>query len=808
MARIMNLGLWQKAYMLEFIGLTEKEGGVAGLLNFGTSEIFTFALPPESEDFDYSQRVTETKTFGGAVFDDYGNDTIKITLSGSTVNNERKLIYKGTKALPGYLTGEQEIFKLRDLLYKSGKLINLEDKKVYLYDLSKMSMLQIAAGSPSKNNWWRVQIKSLKIKRSKDKPFTYNYTLEMVGYYEEKKEIPSLFGSGFADFVSQAQEVLDVVNESFAAIETAAGICADIGEGIKRTEELFEKINNGKMSAASIIQMSGGAERLLLGTSVVNSTYNAAKSTVIMCNKLPEFNDKMGLSNETTKSGNISEDEKFTVTFDANGGHFADEKEKSEEKVSYSQTATKPSTDPTRENYEFSYWYQLSNSDKEFDFSGTPIKGDIILFAKWVQKKATVIFNSRGGSSVASQTVDIGGKATKPETDPARTGYNFTQWCSNFAATIAFNFETPITADTTIYAAWERITAVSVTFDTDGGSSVEAQNIEPGNKIVKPDNPTKQYYSFGGWFSDEECTTEFDFNTEITVAITLYAKWVRSYYKVTFDSKGGSDIEEQTVYNGGTVTVPETPPAKEGYTFAFWCTDSAATNQFNFETLITADTTLYARWVLNVYTVQFNSNGGSGIQNQSVNHGELVVFPLMPVKENYSFNMWCTDKTLEVEFSFSTPITSDRTLYARWFGSSYSFAFESNGGNSIPVQTIENGKKAQRVVPAKEGNEFKGWFIDEELEQEFDFDTPIEHDTTVYAKWQPEQFTVTFESNGGSDVESQTVDYGNTATQPDNPTKSGNAFIGWFSDEELTQGYDFSTSVAADITLYAKWSGL
>ena len=733
MARIMNLGVWHKAYMLEIMGLQKEEGfSLSSALNFSGSEVFTFALPPEAEDFDYSQRVTETKTFGGAVFDDYGNDTFKIVISGSTVNNEKKLIYRGTKAIPEYLTGEKEIFKLRDLLYRSGKLENLEGKKVYLYDLSKMSALQIAAGSPSKNSWWRVQIKSLKIKRSKDKPFTYNYTLEMIGYYEDKKSIPSLFGGGVADFISGAQEVLETINTAFATVEMAAGLCADVKAKIEETSKLIENIDNPQEA----IQVIGGFERALIGTSTVNAAYNSAKSCAALCGKLTEFNDAMGLSDDTSKSGSISEDEKFTVTFDANGGHFIvkeEEVDKITESVSYSQSAT------------------------------------------------------------------------KPETDPTRAGYNFTQWCSNYAATIAFNFDTVINEDTTIYAAWARITAVTVTFDSKGGSDVPSQSVEPGNKVICPDIPTKEYYAFGGWFTDEECTTEFDFSQSISSSLTLYAKWTRAYNDVVFDSKGGSSVTKQTVIIGGTATIPE-QPTKDGYTFAFWCTDSGATNEFDFTTPITADTTLYARWVLNQYTVAFNSNGGSSVQSQSVEHGKLVVFPIMPTKTNYSFFMWCKNKYLEEEFSFSTPVTSDLTLYARWFGSSYSFAFDSNGGNTIPTQTIENGKKATRVVPAKTGNTFEGWFSDEELTKEFSFDTAVVHDMTVWAKWQPDTFTVTFESNGGSEVDPQTIEYGNTVTQPDNPTKSGSSFAGWYSDEELTQGYDFSSSVTSDITLYAKWS--
>ena len=100
-----SLLAWRKAYMLEFVD------------NDAVVDTFTFAIPPESEDFAFPQRLSETKTFGGSVFDDYGNDTYRITLSGTTVNEDKKLIYKGKKA-PQYLTGTQEIFELQKLIKK------------------------------------------------------------------------------------------------------------------------------------------------------------------------------------------------------------------------------------------------------------------------------------------------------------------------------------------------------------------------------------------------------------------------------------------------------------------------------------------------------------------------------------------------------------------------------------------------------------------------------------------------------------------------------------------------------------------
>lgn len=811
MARIMNSGLWHKAYMLEFQSSAAIKTGFFGNGSNSDSEIFTFALPPESEDFDYKQRVTETKTFGGAVFDDYGNDTYRIVLSGTTVNNEKKLIYKGTKTLPGYLTGEQEIFKLQEMIDKYGQLDHLEDKKVYLYDLSKMTLLEIAASSPTARSWWRVHINSLKIRRSKDKPFTYNYTLEMTAYKDDEKPNGiSLFSEGFQNFVSGMRNAVDKINAVVSTAEMAVATVGSIREKCTEYSNLMEQYRNGDTSSKlSILNgIVGKTERLLIGTSITNAAYTAGKEILVDCDRLGIIS-RAKEENDDSKSGSISEDEKFTITFNANGGYFVDETTREEteeykEEVSYSENATVPKN-PVRENYEFDYWYQGSDSGTEFNFKDTPIKSNMILSAKWVQKRAVVSFNSLGGSDVEPQTVEIGKTAEKPSKNPTRSGYLFNQWCSNRAATTAFDFTTPINADTTLYAAWTHITAVTVTFESNGGSTVESQNVEPGSRVLYPVTPTKENYVFAGWFTDADLTNSFDFSQEITQSSTLYAKWTHVYCDVLFDAKGGSPIEAQKVLIGGTAEKPENPQ-KDGYGFAFWCKDSAATNEFSFATKILADMTLFARWILNVYEVKFQTNGGSSVASQNVSHGNLAQFPVIPEKDGYSFVMWCSDKYLNTEFDFSTPITNAKTLYARWFGSSYTFSFESNGGTEFEPQTVEHGKTAQEKRPAKEGHTFDGWFIDEDFSSEFDFATPIEHDTTIYAKWTAEKRTVTFESNGGSDIEAQTVDYGNKAAKPMNPEKSGSTFDGWYSDNGLSQKYDFDTPVTADITLYAKWS--
>lgn len=142
------------------------------------------------------------------------------------------------------------------------------------------------------------------------------------------------------------------------------------------------------------------------------------------------------------------------------------------------------------------------------------------------EKEYTVTFNVDGGSEIKSQTVKEGAKATKPASNPTKTGYDFEGWFSDSSKITAFNFDTAINADTTIYAKWKTAAGfVEVTFYTNGGSSIEKASVKEGEKVKKPADPTKEYYKFVGWYSDKDLKTAFDFNTSIKAATTLYAKW-------------------------------------------------------------------------------------------------------------------------------------------------------------------------------------------------------------------------------------------------------------------------------------------
>ena len=243
-------------------------------------------------------------------------------------------------------------------------------------------------------------------------------------------------------------------------------------------------------------------------------------------------------------------------------------------------------------------------------------------------------------------------------------------------------------------------TFYTVTFNSMGGTEVSSQSIESGNKTTKPTAPTKQTtetetYTFDNWYTSTDngttlSDTAFDFNTPITKDITLYAKWAANAvtHTVSFDTKGGSDVASQTIVHGNKAAKPTNPTkaATEAETYAFdsWytSTDGGATlsdTAFDFDTAITDNITLYAKWAVNAvtHTVTFDTDGGSSSPaEQTIVHGNKATKPADPTK---------------------TETETEAFVFAGWYTS-------TDGGTTLSDTT-------------------------------FDFDTAIEGDISLYAKW-------------------------------------------------------------------------
>lgn len=207
---------------------------------------------------------------------------------------------------------------------------------------------------------------------------------------------------------------------------------------------------------------------------------------------------------------------------------------------------------------------------------------------------------------------------------------------------------------------------LEATFTADGTTFAPAQTIDRGEKFKEPAEPSKENHTFAGWYNGDE---KFDFDADTTKApnvLELVAKWEKSKYTVKFVSDHGS-FKDQTIEHGKPIgTGKPTIPEVEGYTFDGWYTDENRTIEFDFTKPITSNTTVYAKWTAKDYEVSFITEHGKTPTSQNVKYNGTATNPGELTEEGYTFIGWYTDHTCTTEFKFSTPITGDTKVYAKW----------------------------------------------------------------------------------------------------------------------------------------------
>lgn len=177
-----------------------------------------------------------------------------------------------------------------------------------------------------------------------------------------------------------------------------------------------------------------------------------------------------------------------------------------------------------------------------------------------------------------------------------------------------------------------------------------------------------------------------------------------------------------------------------------------------------------------------------------------------PTVEGYTFDGWYADAAHTTEFDFSTPITGDTTIYAKWTANDYYVSFFTEHGDPPTSQNVKyNGTATDPGKLSEEGYTFGGWYADENRTIEFDFTQPIKSNTPVYAKWTAKDYEVSFITEHGNAPASQNVKYNNPATDPGELTAEGYTFIGWYADEAHKTKFDFGTPITGDTKVYAKW---
>lgn len=287
------------------------------------------------------------------------------------------------------------------------------------------------------------------------------------------------------------------------------------------------------------------------------------------------------------------------------------------------------------------------------------------------------------------------------------------------------------------------------------------------------------------------------------------------FYKVTFNSAGGTEVQAQKVAESGKATEPQTPK-KDGYVFFEW---QQAGKKFDFNTRITKDVTLYAVWIHESYKVTFMPEGGTinsaRIIFQAIEYNDTVDNPGTPVRDGYTFLGWYCG---EDKFDFNTKITSDLILTAKWKEDSvitHTVVFNTTYGAAVQTQTVKDGEKA--VKPENPTDEGGGGTFLEWLKNDataYDFNTPVTEDIILNAKWEKSGtattvvfYDVSFVNEDGSYIYGTTVKKGTTISVSDPVSKDRHKTFDYWKTEDGKK-FDFNTKITKNITLTAVWRDL
>ena len=422
---------------------------------------------------------------------------------------------------------------------------------------------------------------------------------------------------------------------------------------------------------------------------------------------------------------------KHTLTY-----YVDNEVYKTIEEVEY-DTPIIPEKEPGKEGYTFSGWSTIPSTmpDNDVNVTGT-----------FSINQYTITFNSNGGSAVNPIKQDYQSVIAKPN-DPIREGYTFLGWNP------ALPDKMPLGGFSTT-AQW-KINQYTITFDTDGGSEVKPITQDYGTAVTAPANPTKEGFVFAGW--DKKIP-----GTMPAENITIKALWDK-LYTLTFDTDGGSDVASITAVSGTTIVKPD-DPTKTGYTFNGW-TPSVP------YVMPEGDMTVKATWLINKHKVTFKNYNGDTWQEEILDYGAEIKLPeTNPTKEGGVFKNWSPTPAKTVP-------DEDVVYTATFDDSEYTITFDTDGGLPVPSPITEfyNRDITDRTKdiqnPQKEGYTFQKW--------EPAIPSVITGDLTIKAIWEANKYTITFDTDGGSEVNPITQEYLSAITKPDDPIKEGNTFLGW-----------------------------
>ena len=420
--------------------------------------------------------------------------------------------------------------------------------------------------------------------------------------------------------------------------------------------------------------------------------------------------------------------ESYAVTLHENGGTI-----NSGNVTSYTYgTGTPLPTDVTKANSVFKGWWTLDGTTSgtwgsevtSISATETGIKD---YYARWAESYV-VTFNLVSGTThpelanitnvPTSQNIESGNVAVRPQVNPQAENYEFVGWYDD-TLTNAFNFSTPITAATTIYAKWNSVATYEVTFDLVSGTTShpalgditdipDAQHIVNGRTVTKPADPTATGYRFVAWYTDDTFATEWNFTSNtITEPKTIYGKWSEVSYNIIYHENGGTYIDGYPKPTTRLYTESKTLPSnaeisKHGYTFGGWYESDIYEGSAITEVAANTarDVTVYAKWTptANTKIITFNDNYSGATAEQAFILGEdSSIRTNVFTRSGYTFIRW-KDSAGNVYLN-TNQLTGDIVLYAEWQKNPTPPSSNDNGNSSSNSSSDSGSSRGAGPIP-------------------------------------------------------------------------------------------------------------
>ena len=464
----------------------------------------------------------------------------------------------------------------------------------------------------------------------------------------------------------------------------------------------------------------------------------------------------------------------YQVTFDANGGDGG-----WSELMNYGAAIVPPTV--TRVGYTFAGWSP--------SVAATVPAEDVTYTAQWTLRNFVVQFDANGGTGGWNRTMEYGAAIVPPTV--TRVGYTFAGWSPSVSATVPAE-------DITYIARWTA-NSYTVKFDANGGDGVmeDVIGIYDGEALSLTNCFTRLGYSVAGWYSVDGDMVYLVGQSVVNLVsqnggeITLYAIWTPNQYSVSFDANGGVGGWSRTMRYGAAIEPPTV--TREGYAFSGWSPSVAMT-------VPAGDVTYTAQWTPKGYMVRFDANGGIGGWSQMIKYGATIEPPIV-TREGYTFAGWSPTVAATVP-------AEDITYIARWTANRYTVKFDANGGEGVmdDVTGIYDGEALSLTnCFTRLGYSVVGWATSVDGDVVYPVGQSVENlvlqnggETTLYAIWTPNQYSVSFDANGGMGGWTRTMEYG-AAIVPPTVTRTGYTFAGWSPSSA-------ATVPAEDVTYTAQWS--